>query len=37
LVLPAIDRARYGLSGPTALHHCFGYAYVAGDKPAAKP
>jgi len=33
LALPAIDRALEGISGPTALHLCFGYAYVAGDKP----
>jgi 5-methyltetrahydropteroyltriglutamate--homocysteine methyltransferase len=32
LVLPAIDRALDGISGPTALHLCFGYAYVARDK-----
>jgi 5-methyltetrahydropteroyltriglutamate--homocysteine methyltransferase len=29
LALPAID----GIFGPTALHLCFGYAYVARDKP----
>jgi 5-methyltetrahydropteroyltriglutamate--homocysteine methyltransferase len=29
LALPAID----GISGPTVLHLCFGYAYVARDKP----
>jgi 5-methyltetrahydropteroyltriglutamate--homocysteine methyltransferase len=33
LVLPAIDRALDGISVPTALHLCFGYAYVARDKP----
>ena len=33
LALPAIDRALDGISGPTALHLCFGYAYVARDKP----
>jgi 5-methyltetrahydropteroyltriglutamate--homocysteine methyltransferase len=33
LALPAIDRALEGIPGPTALHLCFGYAYVAGDKP----
>src|SRR5262252_4216213 len=33
LALPAIDRALEGISGPTALHLCFGYAYVARDKP----
>jgi 5-methyltetrahydropteroyltriglutamate--homocysteine methyltransferase len=28
------DRSRArGISGPTALHLCFGYAYVARDKP----
>src|SRR5436305_1033851 len=33
LALPAIDRALDSISGPTALHLCFGYAYVARDKP----
>jgi 5-methyltetrahydropteroyltriglutamate--homocysteine methyltransferase len=33
LALPAIDRAFDGIAGPTALHVCFGYAYVSGDKP----
>jgi 5-methyltetrahydropteroyltriglutamate--homocysteine methyltransferase len=33
LALPAIDRAFDGISGPTALHLCFGYAYVSRDKP----
>jgi 5-methyltetrahydropteroyltriglutamate--homocysteine methyltransferase len=33
LALPAIDRALDGISGPTALHLCFGYAYVSRDKP----
>jgi hypothetical protein len=33
LVLPAIDRALVGIAGPTAPHLCFGYAYVARDKP----
>jgi len=33
LALPAIDRAFEGIPGPTALHLCFGYAYVARDKP----
>src|SRR5207244_7488052 len=33
LALPAIDRALEGIAGPTALHLCFGYAYVARDKP----
>src|SRR6266853_1911252 len=34
LALPAIDRALEGIPGPTALHLCFGYAYVARDKPS---
>src|SRR6266853_4815356 len=34
LALPAIDRALAGIPGPTALHLCFGYAYVARDKPS---
>jgi 5-methyltetrahydropteroyltriglutamate--homocysteine methyltransferase len=33
LALPAIDRALRAIPGPTALHLCFGYAYVARDKP----
>jgi 5-methyltetrahydropteroyltriglutamate--homocysteine methyltransferase len=33
LALPAIDRALDGVPGPTVLHLCFGYAYVARDKP----
>ena len=33
LALPAIDKALDGILGPTALHLCFGYAYVARDKP----
>jgi len=33
LALPAIHRALDGIPGPTALHLCFGYAYVARDKP----
>jgi 5-methyltetrahydropteroyltriglutamate--homocysteine methyltransferase len=33
LAVPAINRALHGISGPTALHLCFGYAYVARDKP----
>src|SRR5690242_2219579 len=33
LALPAIERALEGIPGPTALHLCFGYAYVARDKP----
>jgi 5-methyltetrahydropteroyltriglutamate--homocysteine methyltransferase len=35
LAIPAIDRALDGIPGPTALHLCFGYAYVARDKPTA--
>jgi 5-methyltetrahydropteroyltriglutamate--homocysteine methyltransferase len=34
LALPAIDRAFDGIAGPTALHLCFGYAYVASNKPS---
>src|ERR1700730_5371947 len=33
LALPAIERALEGIPGATALHLCFGYAYVARDKP----
>jgi 5-methyltetrahydropteroyltriglutamate--homocysteine methyltransferase len=33
LAIAAIDRALDGIAGPTALHLCFGYAYVARDKP----
>ena len=33
LALPGINRALDGIPGPTALHLCFGYAYVARDKP----
>ena len=33
LALPAIDAALDGIPGPTALHLCFGYVYVARDKP----
>ena len=29
----AIDRALDGIPGPTAVHLCFGYAYVVKDKP----
>ena len=29
----AINRALEGIAGPTALHLCFGYAYVSRDKP----
>jgi 5-methyltetrahydropteroyltriglutamate--homocysteine methyltransferase len=32
--VPAIKRALEGVEGTTALHVCFGYAYVAKDKPA---
>jgi 5-methyltetrahydropteroyltriglutamate--homocysteine methyltransferase len=35
LALPALERALDGIAGPTALHLCFGYAYVARDKPNA--
>jgi 5-methyltetrahydropteroyltriglutamate--homocysteine methyltransferase len=35
LAVPAIDRALDGIPGPTALHLCFGYAYVARNKPNA--
>ncbi|MCZ6765265.1 MAG: 5-methyltetrahydropteroyltriglutamate--homocysteine methyltransferase, partial [Alphaproteobacteria bacterium] len=31
----AINRALDGIEGPTALHLCFGYAYVVKDKPTA--
>ena len=33
LALPAIDCALDGILGPTVLHLCFGYAYVARDTP----
>ena len=33
LALGAIDAALDGIPGPTALHLCFCYAYVARDKP----
>jgi 5-methyltetrahydropteroyltriglutamate--homocysteine methyltransferase len=33
LALPAIEQALDGIPGPTALHLCFGYAYVSRDKP----
>jgi 5-methyltetrahydropteroyltriglutamate--homocysteine methyltransferase len=29
----ALERALAGVAGPTALHLCFGYAYVARNKP----
>lgn len=32
--LEAINAALEGIPGPTALHMCFGYAYVVKDKPA---
>lgn len=32
--LKAINAALNGIAGPTALHMCFGYAYVVKDKPA---
>ncbi len=35
LALPALKRALAGVAGPTALHLCFGYAYVARNKPNA--
>ena len=31
--LEAIERALDGVRGPTALHTCFGYAYVVHDRP----
>jgi len=34
VAVPAIDRALAGVPGPTALHLCFGYAYVARNKPS---
>jgi len=35
--LEAIERALDGTRGPTALHTCFGYAYVVRDRPAGYP
>jgi 5-methyltetrahydropteroyltriglutamate--homocysteine methyltransferase len=35
LALPALERALSGIAGPKALHLCFGYAYVARNKPNA--
>jgi 5-methyltetrahydropteroyltriglutamate--homocysteine methyltransferase len=32
--ITAINRALEGVPGPTALHLCFGYAYVARNKPS---
>lgn len=32
--LAGIERALDGIDGPTALHLCFGYAYVVKDKPS---
>lgn len=32
--IPVINRALEGVPGTTALHLCFGYAYVVKDKPA---
>jgi 5-methyltetrahydropteroyltriglutamate--homocysteine methyltransferase len=32
--LDAVNRALSGIDGTTALHLCFGYAYVVKDKPA---
>lgn len=34
LALPAIERALEGVPGTRALHLCFGYAYVAKNKPS---
>jgi 5-methyltetrahydropteroyltriglutamate--homocysteine methyltransferase len=34
LAVPAINRAFEGIAGPTAVHLCFGYAYVARNKPS---
>ncbi len=31
--IPAINRALAGVDGTTALHTCFGYAYVVHEKP----
>jgi 5-methyltetrahydropteroyltriglutamate--homocysteine methyltransferase len=33
LAVPAINRAFDGVAGATAVHLCFGYAYVASNKP----
>jgi 5-methyltetrahydropteroyltriglutamate--homocysteine methyltransferase len=33
----AINRALDGIDGETALHTCFGYAYVVKDKPSGYP
>jgi 5-methyltetrahydropteroyltriglutamate--homocysteine methyltransferase len=35
--LEAIDRALAGVDGTTALHTCFGYAYVVPDRPDGYP
>jgi 5-methyltetrahydropteroyltriglutamate--homocysteine methyltransferase len=35
--LEAIERALDGVPGPTALHTCFGYAYVVHDRPDGYP
>lgn len=32
--IAAINRALEGISGPTVVHMCFGYAYVVSDKPS---
>jgi 5-methyltetrahydropteroyltriglutamate--homocysteine methyltransferase len=32
--LKALDRALEGVTGTTAVHLCFGYAYIMKDKPA---
>jgi 5-methyltetrahydropteroyltriglutamate--homocysteine methyltransferase len=31
--VPAIDRALQGISGPTVVHLCFGYAQLVKNKP----
>jgi 5-methyltetrahydropteroyltriglutamate--homocysteine methyltransferase len=35
--LEAINRALAGIDGPTALHTCFGYAYISRNKPDGYP
>jgi 5-methyltetrahydropteroyltriglutamate--homocysteine methyltransferase len=35
--LEAIERALDGVPGPTAVHTCFGYAYVVRDRPDGYP
>jgi 5-methyltetrahydropteroyltriglutamate--homocysteine methyltransferase len=34
--LNALDRALEGVTGTTAVHLCFGYAYIMKDKPATR-